>query len=146
MARAGPLLLLTLLAARCSAGSSGSPPAEEPPETTAASSERTGVPEAARGAPEEARALPVEQIFSGTPEQGPESPEVFVAPSRGALERRPVERGRHRGPRLGRRHLSSGLLGPQADGGRSLAVESVRLEGGRVTVRLALHEPPRMRS
>ncbi len=85
MARAGPLLLLTLLAARCSAGSSGSPPAEEPPETTAASSERTGVPEAARGAPEEARALPVEQIFSGTPGQGPESPEVFVAPSRGAL-------------------------------------------------------------
>ena len=35
-----------------------------------------------------------------------------------------------------------GLLGSQADGGHSVAVESVRPAGDRVTVRLALQEPP----
>jgi hypothetical protein len=52
---------------------------EGPPETTVASSETTG-------APEEARDPPVKQVSSGTPGQGPESPEVYVAPSAGAVE------------------------------------------------------------
>ena len=85
MAHAGTFLLLILLATRCSAGSSGSPPTEEPPETTVAFPNTLGAPEETRGAPEEARDLPVEYLFSGPPKQGPESPEVLVAPSAGAL-------------------------------------------------------------
>ncbi|MDP8951393.1 MAG: protease complex subunit PrcB family protein [Actinomycetota bacterium] len=138
MTRAGTGLLLILLATGCSTGGSGSPPAEEPPETTAASSETTGVPDETRGAPEEARDLPVDQVSSGTPGQGPESPEVFVAPSAAALS-----------SAAGTEVLDSGdgtylaaYWGLKSTGGHSLVVESVRLEGDRVTVRLALQEPP----
>lgn len=131
MTRPGAILFLLLLAAGCSAGGDPEPPAEKPPETTVASSGKSGAPEGSRD-------LPVKQISSGTPGQGPESPEVFVAPSAATLS---SAAGTELPDSSDGTYLAA-YWGLKPTGGHSLAIESVRLEGDRVTVRLALQEPP----
>ncbi len=113
MVRAGTVALLLLLAAGCSAGN---------------------------GSPSEApRDLRVERISSGAPGQGPEQPRVVVAPSAATLS----EAIGANMPDSGNGTYLAAYWGRKPTGGYSLAVESARLEGDRVTVRLALEEPPR---
>ncbi len=112
MVRAGTIALLLLLAAGCSAGN-GSEPSEAP------------------------RGLRVERISSGAPGQGPEQPRVILAPSATALS----EAMGANVPDSGEGAYLAAYWGEKPTGGYSLAVESARLEGERVTVRLALKEP-----
>lgn len=124
-------LLLALLAAACSA-SGPEQSADKPSGSTDASSETTEPPE-------EQRDLLVEQISSGVPGQGPESPEVTLAPSAADLS---SATGTVVAPNSGDGTYLAVYWGLKPTGGYSLAVESARLEGNRVTVRLALQEPP----
>ena len=112
MVRVGMVVLL-LLAAGCS-GSSTEPSPDNPSE-----------------------ALRVEQISSGAPAQGPE-PRVILAPSAAALsEATGVDV-----PDSGNGTYLAVYWGEKPTGGYSLAVKAARIEGDRVTVRLALKEPP----
>jgi hypothetical protein len=113
MIRVGPIALLLLLAAGCSAGND--PPSEAP------------------------RDLRVERISSGAPGQGPEQPRIILAPSAAALS----EAIGANVPGSGTGTYLAAYWGEKPTGGYSLAVESARLEGDRVTVRLVLKEPPR---
>ncbi len=113
MLRAGTVALLLLLAAGCSAGNG--PPSEAP------------------------RDLRVERISSGAPGQGPEQPRIVVAPSAAALS----EAIGANVPGSGDGTYLAAYWGMKPTGGYSLAVESARLEGDRVKVRLVLEEPPR---
>ncbi len=113
-----------LLAAGCSPGNDASTPSPEPSETTEAS--------------DEPRGLRVERIFSNAPGQGPRRPSVILAPSASALS---GELGAEIPDSGGGTYLIS-YWGVKPTGGYSLTVESARLEGNRVTVRLALEEPP----
>ena len=113
MVRAGAVALLLLLAVGCSAGNDS--PSEAP------------------------RDLRVERISSGAPGQGPEQPRVILAPSAAALS----EAIGARVPDSGNGTYLAAYWGRKPTGGYSLAVESARLEGDRVTVRLVLNEPPR---
>ncbi len=115
---------MLLLAAGCSAGNGSEPSADNPSETT--------------GASEATRDLQVAQISSGAPGQGPEHPRVILAPSAAALSRAIGARV----PNSGNGTYLAAYWGEKPTGGYSLAVESARLEGDRVTVRLALKEPP----
>jgi hypothetical protein len=115
------MLVLLLLAAGCSAGDDGSAPSSETAET-----------------PQEPRELPVERIFSNAPGQGPRRPSVILAPSASALSR---ELGAEI-PDSGRGTYLISYWGERPTGGYSLTVESARLKGNRVTVRLGLKEPP----
>jgi hypothetical protein len=124
MVRMGIIVFSVLLAAGCSGGNDSEPSADNPSRTTAGS--------------EGPRSLRVEQISSGTPGQGPARPRVVLAPSATTLSRA-----------IGARVSSSGegtyfaaYWGEKSTGGCSLAVESARLEGNRVTIRLSLREPP----
>ncbi|HET7270477.1 MAG TPA: protease complex subunit PrcB family protein [Rubrobacter sp.] len=111
------MVLLSLLLAACSAaGNSGG------------SSEK----------PAEPRNLRVERISSGAPGQGPQRQRVVVAPSAQALSR---ELGVEI-PNSGEGIYLISYWGMKPTGGYSLAVESARLEGKLVTVRLRLKEPP----
>lgn len=115
-------LVLLLLAAGCSAGDDASTPSsEEPPETTETSEE-----------------LRVEPIFSNAPGQGPREPKVILAPFVSALSR---ELGAEI-PDSGEGTYFVAYWGEKPTGGYSLGVESARLEGDRLTVGLALEEPP----
>ena len=106
--------MLLLLAAGCYAGNGS-----EPPSGTA-------------------RDLRVERISSGAPGQGPEQPRVILARSAVALsEMMGVEV-----PDSGSGTYLAAYWGEKPTGGYSLAVKSARIEGERVTVRLALKEPP----
>ena len=106
--------MLLLLAAGCHAGNGS-----EPPSGTA-------------------RDLRVERISSGAPGQGPEQPRVILARSAVALsEMMGVEV-----PDSGSGTYLAAYWGEKPTGGYSLAVKSARIEGERVTVRLALKEPP----
>ena len=116
MARAS-LVLLSLLLAACSAAGDKDSPKEKPTEP---------------------RNLRVERIFSGAPGQGPQSPRVVVAPSASALSK---ELGAEI-PDSGEGVYLISYWGEKPTGGYSLAVESARLEGDQVTVRLKLKEPP----
>jgi PrcB C-terminal len=111
--RAGTVALLLLLAAGCSAGNDT--PSEAP------------------------RDLRVERISSGAPGQGSEQPRVVVAPSAAALS----EATGANVPDSGEGTYLAACWGEKPTGGYSLAVESARLEGDRVIVRLVLKEPPR---
>jgi hypothetical protein len=113
MVRAGTVALLLLLAAGCSAGNDS--PSEAP------------------------RDLRVERISSGAPGQGPEQRRAILAPSAAALS----EAIGARVPDSGNGTYLAAYWGRKPTGGYSLAVESARLEGDRVTVRLVLKEPPR---
>ena len=88
------------------------------------------------GAP---RDLRVERLSSGAPGQGPDQPRVIAASSATALSGATGARV----PDSGDGTYLAVYWGEKPTGGYSLAVESARLEGGRVTVRLVLKEPPR---
>ena len=120
MVRAGTIALL-LLAAGCSAGNGS---ADNPQETKGASA-----------APHDLR---VERISSGAPGQGSEHQRVIVAPSAAALS---AAIGASI-PTSGEGAYLAAYWGEKPTGGYSLGVESARLEGDRVTVRLLLDEPP----
>ncbi len=77
-------------------------------------------------------------MAAGAPGRGPERPRVVVAPSAEALS----ETVGGRIPDHGEGAYLLCYWGQKPTGGYSLAVESARLEGERVTVRLALKEPP----
>jgi hypothetical protein len=88
---------------------------------------------------EEPRDLRVERISSDAPGQGPRHPQAVVAPSAAT----------HSGevganvPDSGSGMYLAVYWGEKPTGGYSMSVRSARLEGSRVTVRLALREPPR---
>jgi hypothetical protein len=124
MVRSGAIALLLLLVAGCSIGDDSEPPAGDSPGTTEA--------------PEAPRDLHVERISSGAPGQGPEQPRVIVASSAVVLSRAMGANV----PDVGEGTYLAAYWGEKPTGGYSLAVESARLEGDRVTVRLALKEPP----
>jgi hypothetical protein len=112
MVRVGTVVLLLLLAAGCSAGNDS---ASEAP-----------------------RKVLVERISSSAPGQGPGQPRVVVAPSAAALS----EAIGASVPDSGDGTYLAAYWGQKPTGGYSLAVESARLAGDRVTVELALREPP----
>ncbi len=122
MVRARTIALLLLLACGCSAGNGSEPSADNPSETT-----------------EAPRDLRVERISSGAPGQGPGQPRVILAPSAAALSGATGANV----PDSGEGTYLAAYWGERPTGGYSLAVESARLEGDRVTVRLLLEEPPR---
>src|ERR687897_871662 len=123
MARVG-LMMFLLLVAGCSAGAGSESSADDPSETPEAS--------------EEPRDLNVERVSSGAPGQGPRRPRVILAPSARDLS----GATRTSVPDSGSGSYLAAYWGEKPTGGYSLAVESARLEGDRVTVRLALREPP----
>ncbi len=113
------LVLLSLLLAACSAaGNSGG--------------------DSQNQRPAEPRDLRVEGISSGAPGQGPQSPRVLASPSASSLSK---EIGVQI-PDSGRGVYMISYWGEKPTGGYSLAVESARIEGDQVTVRLRLKEPP----
>jgi hypothetical protein len=113
MVRVGAIALLLLLAAGCSAGNDS--PSEAP------------------------RDLRVVRISSSAPGQGPEQPRIILAPSATTLS----EAIGANVPDSGNGTYLAAYWGQKPTGGYSLAVESARHEADRVTVRLALKEPPR---
>jgi hypothetical protein len=115
MARAS-LVLLSLLLAACSAAGDKDSSGEKPAEP---------------------RDLRVERIFSGAPGRGPQSPKVVLAPSASALSK---ELGAEV-PDSGEGVYLISYWGEKPTGGYSLTVESARLEGEVVKVRLKLEEP-----
>lgn len=121
MVRVG-LMLLLLLVAGCSAGDGSEPSAEEPSETT-----------------EAPRDLRVARISSGEPGQGPRRPRVILAPSARELS----GATRMNVPNSGDGTYLAAYWGEKPTGGYSMSVQSARLEGNVVTVRLSLKEPPR---
>jgi hypothetical protein len=82
--------------------------------------------------------LRVEGISTGAPGQGPARPRVVLAPSAAALSQ---EIGATVPDSGGGTYLAA-YWGEKPTGGYSLAVRSARLEGERVSVQLALKEPP----
>jgi hypothetical protein len=88
---------------------------------------------------EEPRDLRVERISSDAPGQGPRHPQAVVAPSAATLS---GEVGANV-PDSGNGMYLAVYWGEKPTGGYSMSVRSARLEGSRVTVRLALREPPR---
>ena len=112
-------MALLLLVAGCSVGNGSKP-----------SSDNTS---------EEPRDLRVERISSDQPGQGPERPRVVVASSATTLSGAVGADV----PDSGSGAYIAAYWGQKPTGGYSMAVRSARLEGDRVTVRLALKEPPR---
>ena len=110
-----------LLAAGCSAGNGSA-----------------GNPSETRGGSAAPLDLRVERISSGAPGQGPEHPRVIAAPSAAALS----EAIGASIPDSGGGAYLAVYWGEKPTGGYSLAVQSARLEGDRVTVRLLLDKPP----
>ena len=122
MVRAGTIVLMLVLAVGCAAGDGSEPSSDDSNETAEA-------PETLR----------VVQIASEAPGQGPQGPRVILSPSAAGLER---EIGASVPPDAGQGTYLAAYWGEKPTGGYSLAVRSARLEGDRVTVRLALEEPP----
>jgi hypothetical protein len=116
------MVFLLLLVTGCSAGDGPQPSGDYSNETTEA-------PETRR----------VVQISSEAPGQGPRGPRVILTPSAAGLER---ETGASVPSDAGRGAYLAAYWGEKPTGGYSLGVRSARLEGERVTVRLALEEPP----
>ena len=119
MLRTGPILLLILLSACSTVGDPG-PSDGGSPET------------------QKPRDLRVERVASGAPGEGPRDPRVVLAPSAEALSRD-----------LGARIRGSGdgtylvvYGGQRPTGGYSVGVAGARVEGGRVTVRVSMEDPP----
>jgi hypothetical protein len=111
------LMVLLLLVAGCSADDSSE------------------IPEAS----EEPRDLRVEQLSSEEPGQGPRQPRAIVASSAAALSGATGASV----PDSGSGTYLAAYWGRKPTGGYSMSVRSARLEGNKVTVRLALKEPPR---
>ena len=118
------VLLVAGCSAGCSAGAGSESSADDPSETPEAS--------------EEPRDLNVERVSSGAPGQGPPRPRVILAPSARDLS----GATRTSVPDSGSGAYLAAYWGEKT-GGYSMAVESGRLEGNTVTVRLSLREPPR---
>ena len=128
MARVGLMVFLLLVAGcsvGCSAGAGSESSADDPSETPEAS--------------EEPRDLNVERVSSGAPGQGPRRPRVILAPSARDLS----GATRTSVPDSGSGAYLAAYWGEKPTGGYSMAVESARLEGNTVSVRLSLREPPR---
>ena len=115
-------MLMLVLAVGCAAGDGPEPSSDDSNETT-----------------EAAETLRVVQISSEAPGQGPQGPRVILSPSAAGLER---ETGASAPSDVGRGTYLAAYWGEKPTGGYSLGVKSARLEGDRVTVRLALEEPP----
>ena len=112
------MVLLSLLLTACSAsGDSGEDPSKEKPA--------------------EPRDLRVGRISSGAPGGGPRSPRVVATTSASALSK---EFGAEI-PDSGEGIYLISYWGEKPTGGYSLAIESARLEGDRLTIRLALEKP-----
>ena len=116
MVRVGPILLLLLLAACSAADDSGS----------------------SGGGSPEPRDLRVENLTAGSPGEGPQRPQVVLAPSAEALS-----------GELGSEIDGAGegtylvaYRGEQPTGGYSVGVGGARVAGDRVTVRMTLKGPP----
>ena len=122
MVRMGTIALLLLVATGCSAGDGPEPSGDDSNETAEA-------PETLR----------VVQISSEAPGEGPQGPRVILAPSAATLERKT---GASVSPDSGEGTYLAAYWGEKPTGGYSLGARSARLEGDRVTVRLALQEPP----
>ena len=118
MVRAGSVLLLLLLAA-CSATDDAGPPNEGPE-------------------PDRPRDLRVERLDAGAPGQGPQRPNVVLAPSAEALSREVGARI----PGSGEGTYLAAYWGERSTGGYAINVGGARVEGDRVTVRLLLKGPP----
>ena len=118
------LMVILLLLGGCSAGTGSESSADDPSETPEAS--------------EEPRDLNVERVSSDPPGQGPRRPQVIVAPSARDLSGATPTSV----PDSGSGAYLAAYWGEKPTGGYSLAVESARCEGDRVTVRLVLKEPP----
>ncbi|HSK99428.1 MAG TPA: protease complex subunit PrcB family protein [Rubrobacteraceae bacterium] len=129
MVHVAATLLVLMIAVGCAAGDgSGASDRTADPETSDEAREETAA---------QARALRVEGISSDAPGQGPEHPQVILAPSAGALSR---ETGA-RVPDSGEGIYLAVYWGRKPTGGYSLAVRSARLQGERVTIELALEKP-----
>jgi hypothetical protein len=122
------ILVLLLLATGCSAGNDASTPSPEPSETMQAS--------------DELRGLRVERIFSNAPGLGLRRTSMILTPSASILSGE-LEVGF---PDSGRGAYLTCYRREKPTGGYSLGFESARLEGSRITVRLALEEPDQARS
>ena len=131
VARAATALFVLLFAAGCSAAVDTGSPSGSRPGTTGALLETT----APNGA---SRELRMEAVTAGAPGQGPAVPRVVLAPSAAVLS----EAIGGRVPDRGEGTYLLAYWGRKPTGGYSLVVESARIEGERVTVRLALKEPP----
>ncbi|MGH3148227.1 MAG: protease complex subunit PrcB family protein [Rubrobacter sp.] len=119
------MLVLSLLAAGYSASEDGaSAPSRDPSETD--------IP------PDEPHDLRVEELSSKAQGQGPQRPGVILAPSAQSLS---GELGVEI-PDSGEGTYLISYWGEKPTGGYSLGVDSARLEGDRITVRLTLEEPP----
>ena len=122
MVRTGTIAFLLLLAVGCTAGDGSEPSGDDSNETAEA-------PETLR----------VVQISSEAPGQGPQGPLVILSPSAAGLE---SETGTSVPSDAGEGTYLAAYWGEKPTGGYSLGARSARLEGNRVTVRLALQEPP----
>ncbi len=122
MVRTGTIALVLLLAVGCAAGDGSEPSGDDSNETAEA-------PETLR----------VVQISSEAPGQGPQGPLVILSPSAAGLE---SEAGASVPSDAGEGTYLAAYWGEKPTGGYSLGASSARLEGDRVTVRLALQEPP----
>ena len=111
--------LLVLLLAGCSAGDGPDGSPERPGSDTA-------------------RELSVHQIASDAPGRGSDRPRVVLAPSPGALS----EATGMEIPNSGEGTHLAAYWGAKPTGGYSVSVRRARIEGERVTVRLALERPP----
>lgn len=134
MVRAGPVLLLLLLAAGYAAGcasgeGSGSTPegsgTDSPPSETTQSSE----------------SLRVKQIAANAPGQGEKRPRVVVAGTAEALSRTLGPQAKI--PDSGPGTYVAAFWGEKPTGGYSMSVASARREGGRVRIELSLKKPPK---
>jgi hypothetical protein len=85
------------------------------------------------------RDLRVEQVSAGALGQGSKGPRAIVAPTAAAMS----DAIGASIPDAGDGTYLAAYWGQKPTGGYSLAVESARIEGDRVTARLALEEPPR---
>ena len=117
MVRITPALFLLFLLSACSASGDPGMSDESPPEP---------------------RDLVVEEISSGAPGQGPERPQIVLAPSAEALS----EELGSRIPDSGKGTYLAAYRGDQETGGYSVSIMGARIEGNRVTVRFFLKGPP----
>ena len=122
MVRTGTIVLMLVVAVGCAAGNGSGPSSDDSNETAEA-------PETLR----------VVQITSGALGQGPQEPQVIVSPSSAGLER---ETGAAVPSDAGQGTYLAAYGGEKPTGGYSLGAWTARLEGDRVTVRLAPEEPP----
>lgn len=119
-------LLVLFLAAGCASGDGS---ADDTATSTLGSSEKS-----VRSP--EMRELGVQRISSG--EQGLEQRRIVAAPSAAALSQETGMRVSGAGDGV----YVAAFWGRKTTGGYSVAVESARLEGEEITIRLALRQPP----